>query len=270
MLLRDPAQVKRHKEFGKPPLQPAAVEAVRGRHADCRRLVDKVLVRGVHFENLVALPEEIDNWEGAERLPLELDSAAEPSGAASLGQMIDAAAQGRPTRGLPLELEARPAARARLRGLEKGRHVVYAGEARRRCRVGRVIEVASAEGRLTVHRYGAAVGGRLTVQWVPLYVGDDGLPVRVAGARPLLQEIGTAAVLAVVDLHSGVLGHAAAARLARAGWRVEDAAVADDGSLDVGVLAAASSPPASRCPTTVVRTPASWTPMQHPIRLFPV
>ena len=146
VLLRDPAQAKRHKEFGKPPLQPAAIEAVRGRHADCRRLVDKVLVRGVHFENLVALPDEIDNWEGADRSPLELDSAAEPSGAASLGQMIDAAAQSRPARGLPLELEARPAARARLRGLEKGRHVVYAGEARRRCRVGRVVEAASAEG----------------------------------------------------------------------------------------------------------------------------
>ena len=58
-------------------------------------------------------------------------------------------------------------------------------------------------------------------------------------------------MLAVVDLHSGVLGHAAAARLARAGWRVEDAAVADDGSLDVGVLVAVSSPPASRCPEAV-------------------
>ena len=62
----------------------------------------------------------------------------------------------------------------------------------------------------------------------------------------MLQEIGTAAVLAVVDLHSGgVLGHAAAARLARAGWRVEDAAVADDGPLGVGALAAYGG----ACPT---------------------
>eukprot|EP00969_Alexandrium_andersonii_P331987 14672301-Alexandrium_andersonii.AAC.1 len=80
--------------------------------------------------------------------------------------------------------------------------------------------------------------GRLRVRWLPLYyaAAEDGGQEQLEGVRPSLQTVASTDVLSVVVLHEGgVMGHAVARRLGKAGWRlsppvVEPPAAATDGA----------------------------------------
>ena len=60
--------------------------------------------------------------------------------------------------------------KARVKGLQVGAHVAYAVEGPKRMRVGRIVEIASLEGTLVVHRYAAQCDHRLRVTWLPLFL----------------------------------------------------------------------------------------------------
>ena len=76
-------------------------------------------------------------------------------------------------------------------------------------RVGKVLEVSEAEGYVVVHRHQARTDSRLRVCWEPLFV-VGGEVVAGAGATADRESVHRARLLAVVDLHSGVLAHSSA------------------------------------------------------------
>ena len=74
---------------------------------------------------------------------------------------------------------------------------------------------------VTVHIYHAAVDGRLPVVRTAAYDSQQGADFQ----RQTVETVEAKRVLGVVELNEGVLNHAAASRLARAGWRLDESAV---------------------------------------------
>ena len=114
--------------------------------------------------------------------------------------------------------------------------MAYQGEEAKRCRVGKVLSVAEDLSSVTVHVYTAEVDGRLQVVWSAAYDSQEGADFQ----RQRVETLEAKRVLGVVDLNKGVLNHAAASRLARAGWRL------DESTVKHGALAAAVSLPSER------------------------
>ena len=77
-----------------------------------------------------------------------------------------------------------------------------------------------------MHRYKAQADGRLRVHWLPVYEasaeqgGAEVLGDRPEhhGMKPLLENVPAKRLLCAVQLHDGVMSHAAARQLDRAGW----------------------------------------------------
>ena len=101
-------------------------------------------------------------------------------------------------------------------------------------RIGKVLEVSKAEGFVVVHRHGAVTDSRLRVCWEPLFV-VEGEVVAGAGAAADRELVPWAKLLAVVDLHSGVLAHSSARAFDRAGWRIDEGGPAADGGLQLSL-----------------------------------
>ena len=103
-------------------------------------------------------------------------------------------------------------------------YIVYRSTGRRRCRVGRVTQLARLERSVTVHRHGALSDHRLRVRWLPVFYGPDQQETLGAGSDASRETLNYDAVISVVEMHAGgILAHAAARRLDRAGWRMEEA-----------------------------------------------
>ena len=115
----------------------------------------------------------------------------------------------------------------KLDKITAGQHVAYALEApNRSCTVGQVRTITKAQGEVVVHRYKAQADGRLRVHWLPVYEasaeqgGAEVLGDRPEhhGMKPLLENVPAKRLLCAVQLHDGVMSHAAARQLDRAGW----------------------------------------------------
>ena len=180
VLVRDPrlTQQGAGKLAWRRPLPPGTVTEVdrSGRKATVRR-DDGAVLKSVHVENLVDLPDEVDDWESRLRQDLPAEGAA--------GEADRDTVESRRSPGQLLS--ARPAAeplavqKARVKGLQAGVHIAYGVEGPKRMRVGRVTEVASMEQTLVVHRFAAHCDQRLRVTWVPLFLDGPGGAVQ-AGA----------------------------------------------------------------------------------------
>ena len=80
------------------------------------------------------------------------------------------------------------------------------------------------------------------MKWVPLFVTspeEGGQEHEGVEGRPSVENVAVKCVLATVQLHDGVMSHAAARRLGRAGWRL------DKGSARVGLAALPTAEPES-------------------------
>ena len=210
-------------------LQPAEVIKVEGHRVDLRKPYG-VVFKGVHLENFVEIPTDVDDWEipGPRPAQLEPDLPVTPSEdpPRPLGQMLEAGGADR------LEMLGMANQKTRLRGLESGRYIVHTGDGVRRCRISRVLSVHPPELLVQAHRYSAVTDARLRVRWVPQFTNTEGEVVLGAGSNPVKQSIGfAAAIIGVVELHDGVLAHSSARKLNRAGWRVDAASVAADGAV---------------------------------------
>jgi len=119
---------------------------------------------------------------------------------------------------------------SKLEKLTAGVYIVYAKqEPDKLCLVGRVWTVVKAQAEVVVHRHAPLTDGRLRVKWVPLFVkgaedrdqpGEEGPSTE--NAKPSLENVQVKRVLTAVQMHDGVLGHAVARRLHRAGWRLDE------------------------------------------------
>ena len=89
--------------------------------------------------------------------------------------------------------------------------------------LGKVWAITKADTPVQVHKFIAKWDDRLRVKWAPLFYGQNGEETTEVGGKPSLEAIAIKQVLAEVQLHDGVLGHAVARRLDKAGWKVAEA-----------------------------------------------
>ena len=77
-----------------------------------------------------------------------------------------------------------------------------------------------------VHRHAPRMDAELRLKWEPLseeFSSESGAETAspAAAAQPSLEEVPVAELLLVVQLHDGVISHASARRLDKAGWRFQ-------------------------------------------------
>ncbi|MEC7232780.1 MAG: hypothetical protein VXW31_07575, partial [Planctomycetota bacterium] len=167
-----------------------------------------LVLRDVHGDFLIALPGICENLEVEPDLPTDRPSA---------GQLVEQSHA--PSSRVDSSLA--PRVLARMKGVRHNRLVAFQAEAARRCRVGKVLSVADDRTSVTVHVYEARAGDRLQVIWEPAFAAVEGTDV----LRQVVETLDAKRILGLVELSNGVLNHAAASRLARAGWRVDESTV---------------------------------------------
>ena len=147
-----------------------------------------------------------------------------------------------------------PRVKARMREAKVGRLIAYQGEEAKRSRAGKVLGLAEDSSSATVHVYLAAVDGRLQVAWTPARDRQQGADVQ----HQMKETVEAKRVLGVVELNKGALNRAAASRLARAGWRL------DEGTVKHGALAAAVDGPGPGCRVATPPAPGPGAPSDLP------
>jgi len=201
---------------------PCVVENASGNKLSLRR-ADGVLLRDVHVEDVVLLPRNTQMLESRE--PIEMSPAAAVGAVAaadtearrSIGEMLEAAM-------LPEQPVSKPMKLGKLDKLTVGMHIAYTLDRKAKvCLVGKIKTVTKTEACVVVHKHKAVSDGRLRLTWKPLFTA----PVEQGGAEsleegaPVLDRVGVKDILSDVELHDGVMSHAAARKLDRAGWRFE-------------------------------------------------
>ena len=199
---------------GRRPLRgPFKVVAVKGNVATLLDPETKQTLKDVHGDFMIGVPGLVDDTERV--IQLEADDGG---CRASAGQLLAARLV---PQGAGAAEGLAPRVKARMREVAVGRLVAYQGEEEKRCRLGKVLSVAEDLSSGTVHVYVAEVDGRLQVVWSAAYDSQEGADVQ----RQRVETLEAKRVLGVVELNKGVLNHAAASRLARAGWRLDEATV---------------------------------------------
>ena len=115
----------------------------------------------------------------------------------------------------------------------------------KKCRIGQVRKVFRPDQTVLVHRFLPISDGRLRVAWMPAYVSTEGTEVVEPGSNPSQETVTVQQLVMIVQLSSGVLSHAAARKLDRANWRLDEQGIQHEAGV-VGVPPVPSSPLAIR------------------------
>ena len=115
----------------------------------------------------------------------------------------------------------------KLEKIQTGNFIVYTLPGRtKECTVGKVISLSRAEQTAVVHRHKPCSDNHLRLHWWPAFL-DDGVEVLGSGKNPSLESVPIRQILFGVQLNDGVIGHAMARRLDKAGYRYETAWTGD-------------------------------------------
>ena len=96
---------------------------------------------------------------------------------------------------------------------------------RKLAEIGKALHVSRAEGTVIVHQYRAVSDGHLRVKWEPVFVDEGNGVVIGTGTNPLKEKIEAKRLITTLVLHDGVINHASARRLDKAGYGTETAAM---------------------------------------------
>ena len=165
--------------------------------------MDGTVIETAHLEDVVLVPDRARNLE-TESLELLPGDQGSPADAVdqrkSLGEMLE-----QPTG----KAKAKAAPRGKLDKLSAGQYIAYSlSRPSKVCSVGRIWTITRADACLVIHSVTA-----------PGEAG--GHEVLDAGASPILEQITVQQVLLAVQLHDGVMSHAAARKLDKAGWKLD-------------------------------------------------
>ena len=99
--------------------------------------------------------------------------------------------------------------------------MVYAIEDKvKECTVGKITAISRAEATVIVHRYKPVSENHMRLYWRPV-CSDGGSEVLGSGQNPSTETIPVKRILFPVQLHDGVIAHAAARRLDHMGYRYD-------------------------------------------------
>ena len=120
----------------------------------------------------------------------------------------------------------------KLTKLTIGQFIAYAGvgHANKMLRIGKVVAITRAEGIVGVHRFRPISDGRLRIRWEPLMLKDA-----YNAENPVLENIHARQIVTVVQLHDGIVSHAAARRLDRAGWKLDESDLVEEAALEESI-----------------------------------
>ena len=217
VVLRDP----KHKKAGgrtagkQPSIEKCEVVEVRGNRMTVKQ-PDGTLLKEVHTENVLVVPPGAQNFEDFEGDPLfeeELELPAESAEKRRTpGMMLED--HGKAVRDAEKALGPRPGKLERISG---GVMIAYqtfplnppVNHQGRICAVGKVLSVSKMEQEVAVHQYAPTKGEHLLLRWEPLYM-EQGTLVFGSGSHPSEEKVPLKRILEIVQLHNGVLSHAAA------------------------------------------------------------
>ena len=135
----------------------------------------------------------------------------------------------------------------KLEKVTAGNHIAYTAVDYPRlthsklCQVGKVLNVSRREGCVVVHKYTPVSDGRLRLKWMPTYI-EDGAEVVGSGTKANEETVPAKRIIGPVQLHDGVLAHAAARHLESMGYRFDEKSVGyEGGSLTAALLADGTS-----------------------------
>ena len=230
VVLRDPRQRKAggRSPYRQPYTDPALITEIHGNKCTLRKQ-DGTTVEHIHLEDVMKVPENARNLEKDHIQFDEPDSVdvEDMDERRSPGMMLE-------DRGKKVAEQAKALAKegmspGKIHKIHPGNYVVYKVEGKPKVvSVGQVTAVSAAEATVVIHRHKPVTDHHLRLYWRPLYV-EEGQEVLGSGATPAKETVPINRILFPVQIHDGVLGHAAARRLDQSGYRYDSEAV---GSVD--------------------------------------
>ena len=231
VVVRDP----RHRKAGgrtpykQPYTEPALVLEVHGNKCSLKAK-DGSVIKDIHLEDVMLVPENSRNLEKA---PLEFLDEGENLALDSIdvrrspGLMIE-------DQGKSVEAQAKAFGDARkkmspgkLDRVQTGNFVVYMlPDKVKEVTIGKVTALSRSEQTVIVHRYKPITDHCLRLYWQPVYT-EGGTEVLGSGSVPSTETVGIKRLLFPVQLHDGVLAHAAARRLDYSGYKYERGPICD-------------------------------------------
>ena len=212
VMLRDP----RHKKAGgrgpykEPFSDPCQVLEVHGNKCTVKRS-DGTLVRNVHFEDALVVPTSVHDHESN---PLHFEEAEAEiyvdAVRRSPGAMLaDGGRTKAETEALMQKMNP-----GKLEKITSGNYIAYVGEdaAARKCRIGKVLNDSKRKASVLVHKHRPTVDGKMRLKWEPMF-HENGAEVLGSGSVPSQEKVDVKHIVDLVQLHDGVLAHAAARRL---------------------------------------------------------
>jgi len=192
-----------------------------------------------HMEDMIVVPQDAQDLEReqAEPIVFEDDGAEHRRG---VGEICDAAGKARGGTEHKFNRKGRPYV------LRAGDVVAYSTGLRKTCRVGRVKSINGTEGSCTVHKMRPVGASSLRVSWKPVFLQEDKTE-SFAGTEPSVETVTFKQLITKLEVNAdGILGHAGARRLDKAGYRFEfEGAVEPPG--EVAAPEARDNPVAALC-----------------------
>ena len=100
------------------------------------------------------------------------------------------------------------------------------GAATKTLRIGRVSTITKNESSVVVQRFRPLSDGRLRVRWIPMENVDA-----YGASTPALETLHCRQIMTTLQLHDGVLSHAAARRLDKSGWRLDESDLVEEAAV---------------------------------------
>ena len=115
----------------------------------------------------------------------------------------------------------------KLDRVQTGNFVVYVlPDKPKEVTVGKVTDISRSEQTVIVRRHKPITDNQLRLYWKPVYI-EGGAEVLGSGSKPSTETVGIKRLLFPVQMHDGVISHAAARRLDHAGYGYEKGAILD-------------------------------------------
>jgi len=212
VVLRDPRQRKAggRTPWRQPHTEPCVVLKVQGNKCKLQRK-DGTFLDSVHLEDILVVPDSITDPEQDivfdDEEELRIDTTERRR---SPGEMIEDREK---------QKQDEPVKPGKLEKVTAGNYIVYS-VGTKKCTIGKVISVSKAEANVVVHKHRPVSDSRLRLYWTPVYV-EAGEEVLGSGSTPALETVTIRQLLWPVQLHDGVLAHAAARRLDHMEYRLD-------------------------------------------------
>jgi hypothetical protein len=112
----------------------------------------------------------------------------------------------------------KPVGKGKLEKLSVGTFVAYSqGAQPKKLRIGKITTITRNEATVAVQRYRPLSDGRLRVKWIPVENKDA-----YGQSVPMIESLSVRQIMTTVQLHDGVISHAAARKLDRSGWSLDE------------------------------------------------